>query len=80
MPDFLSDFEGVTLISNAAPPAGEESLFDDVNLQSEVGINSDNYPKLEIIEAALTAAARWTRSWTTGTPSGATHRKRSAWT
>lgn len=56
MPDFLSDFEGVTLISNAAPPAGEESLFDDVNLQSEVGISSDNYPKLEIIEAALTGS------------------------
>ena len=70
MPGFLADFEGVTLITNAAAPAGEESLFDDVNLESEVGINSDNYPKLQIIESALTGSATlddlmndWNAKW-----------------
>lgn len=71
MPAFLADFEGIDLISNNAPKAGEEDLFDNVNLQSEVGINNDDYPDCQILEAALTGSmtfdeimADWNAKWT----------------
>jgi len=32
---------------------GEESLFNEINSESEVGINNDDYPDCEILEAAL---------------------------
>lgn len=70
MPGFLADFEGVTLVSNNAPAAGEETLFDDVNLQSECGINNDDYPDCEIVECALTGSKtldqimdEWNQKW-----------------
>lgn len=70
MPDFLQDFEGITLVSNNAPAAGEEDLFDQVNLQSECGINNDDYPDQEILEAALTGSRtlddlmdEWNQKW-----------------
>ncbi len=53
LPDFLADFEGIELIPNAAAPEGEEDFFDKVNLQSEVGINNDDYPDCNIVEHAL---------------------------
>ena len=56
MPAFLADFEGVELVSNNPPPEGEEDLFDQVNLQSEVGINNDDYPECALLEAALTGS------------------------
>ena len=56
MPDFLADFQGVELVSNNPPPEGEEDLFDQVNLQSEVGINNDDYPECALLEAALTGS------------------------
>ena len=70
MPEFLQDFEGVTLVSNNAPVAGEEDLFDKVNLQSECGINNDDYPDQQILEAALTGSRtlddlmdEWNQKW-----------------
>ena len=56
MPAFLADFEGIELVSNNPPPEGEEDLFDQVNLQSEVGINNDDYPECALLEAALTGS------------------------
>ncbi len=49
----MEAFDGVTLLSNIAAPEGEEDLFDDVNNESEVGINNNDYPDCEILEAAL---------------------------
>lgn len=70
MPAFLQDFEGITLVSNNAPAAGEEDLFDKVNLQSECGINNDDYPDQQILEAALTGSQtlddlmdEWNQKW-----------------
>lgn len=70
MPSFLADFEGIELVSNNAPAEGEEDLFDNVNLQSEVGINNDDYTKCEILEAALTSSRTlddimndWNEKW-----------------
>lgn len=73
MPAFLADFEGVELVANNPAPAGEEDLFDKLNNESEVGLNSDDYPDAHIVEAALTGSetldqimddwnAKWSRA------------------
>ncbi len=71
MPDVLAGFDGVELLSNSAAPEGEEDLFDDVNNESEVGLNNSDYPDCEILEAALTGSAtldeimdEWNAKWT----------------
>lgn len=71
MPDFLADFEGIELLSNNPAPDGEEDYFDKVNLESEVGINNDDYPDCAIVEAALTGSKtlseimdEWNAKWT----------------
>lgn len=73
MPDVLSGFDGVNLLSNDAAPAGEEDLFDNLNNESEVGLNNDDYPDCEILEAALTGSQTldelmdsWNAKWTAG--------------
>src|SRR5699024_3152884 len=53
LPDALADFEGVELLPNNPAKEGEETLFDEVNNESEVGINNDDYPECELLEAAL---------------------------
>ncbi|MFR6349778.1 MAG: ABC transporter substrate-binding protein [Enterocloster aldenensis] len=53
MPDVLADFTGVELLSNSPAKEGEETFFDDVNSKSEVGIQNNDYPDCEILEAAL---------------------------
>lgn len=70
LPDTLADFEGVELLSNNPAPEGEENLFDDVNTESEVGINNDDYPDCEILEAALYGSStldelmgQWNEQW-----------------
>ncbi len=52
-PSVLEAFDGVELLSNSQAPEGEEDLFDNVNNESEVGINNNDYPDCEILEAAL---------------------------
>ncbi|MGM9593013.1 MAG: ABC transporter substrate-binding protein [Candidatus Onthomonas sp.] len=71
MPDVLEAFDGVTLMSNNPAPEGEETLFDEVNLQSECGLNNDDYPDAYIVEAALTGSQtldeimdEWNAKWT----------------
>ncbi|MCD8012811.1 MAG: extracellular solute-binding protein [Lachnospiraceae bacterium] len=70
-PDYLSEFEGVTLLSDNAALEGEETLFDDINNDSEVGINNNDYPDCEILEAALYGTYtldeimdNWNAAWT----------------
>ena len=70
MPDVLAGFDGVELLSNNAAPEGEEDLFDQVNNESECGLNNDDYPDCEILEAALTGAntfdelmGQWNAKW-----------------
>lgn len=69
-PEALADLGDLPLVSNNPPAAGEEDLFDNVNLQSEVGINNDDYPDINIIECALTGAktldeimTEWNEKW-----------------
>ena len=70
-PSVLEAFDGVTLLSNSPAPAGEEDLFDSVNNESEVGINNNDYPDCEILEAALYGSRtldeimdEWNQKWT----------------
>lgn len=53
LPDALADFEGVELLSDNPAKEGEETLFNEINSESEVGIHNDDYPDCEILEAAL---------------------------
>lgn len=70
-PSVLEAFDGVALLSNAQAPEGEEDLFDEVNNESEVGINNNDYPDCEILEAALYGTRtldeimdEWNQKWT----------------
>lgn len=53
LPDALADFEGVELLADNPAKEGEETLFNEINSESEVGINNNDYPDCEILEAAL---------------------------
>ncbi len=68
LPDSLSEFDGVELLSDNAPQKGEESLYDDLRNQSEV--LSGDYPVSEVLEAALYNSkslddlmAEWNQKW-----------------
>ncbi len=70
LPDSLSEFDGVEILSNNPSPEGEETLFDEVNNESEVGVNNNDYPDCEILEAALyktkdldTIMGEWNAKW-----------------
>lgn len=71
LPAALSDFTGVELLSNNLAPEGEEDLFDEINNESEVGINTNDYKKSEIVEGALYGTKNlddimneWNSDWT----------------
>ena len=73
MPAFLASFEGIELLANNPAPEGHEDDFDQVNLESEVGISNDDYPDLNIIECALLKNKTldeimddWNAKWTRG--------------
>jgi ABC-type sugar transport system, periplasmic component len=55
LPDVLNDFKDVQLVIDNPAKSGEESLFNNINNESEVGLNKDNNKKCEIVEAALHA-------------------------
>lgn len=70
LPDALADFEGVELLADNPAKEGEETYFNDVNNESEVGINNNDYPDCEILEAALYESATldelmdtWNEKW-----------------
>lgn len=58
-------------MANNPAPEGEEDLFDEVNNQSEVGLNNNDYPDCEILENALFQSmtlddlmGSWNEKWT----------------
>ena len=70
MPATLADFEGVELLSDTPAIEGEETLFNDVNNESEVGINNDDYPNCYLAECAMYGSktldeviAEWNQQW-----------------
>lgn len=71
LPDSLSSFQGVTLVVDNPAVAGEETLFNDLNSASEIGINSENTHVQRVAEAAMDKsetmediAADWNAKWT----------------
>lgn len=52
-PPTLVSFDGIELVIDNPSPAGEETLFNDVNIESEVGINNENTHVQRIVEAAM---------------------------
>ena len=69
LPESLSEFDGVELLSDNAPVEGEESLYDDIRNTAEV--LSGNYPVTEVLEAALYGKKdldelmkEWNQKWT----------------
>lgn len=71
LPSFLADFKDVTLLYDVAVPAGEETLGNDVNNESELGINVSGVIPKQVLEAALDGSptmeemsAQWNEVWT----------------
>ncbi|HOV40703.1 MAG TPA: ABC transporter substrate-binding protein [Oscillospiraceae bacterium] len=70
-PDTLKAFDGIELVVDTPAPEGEETLFNDLNTASELGINSSNDKKSEILEAAMNGTKtldqimdEWNQKWT----------------
>jgi len=70
-PDVYSAFEGVEFVVDSPAVAGEETLLNDVNTKSEVGINMENTHVQRVLEAAFdktetmeAIAADWNAKWT----------------
>lgn len=70
-PDTLADLADVELVVDNPAPAGEETLYNDINNGSEIGLNSNNTPKQTIVESALSGTqslddimAQWNEQWT----------------
>ena len=73
LPEALSSFEDVELIINDPAPEGEETLANDINNNSELGVNVSGYIPKEIVENAITPdgmtmddmVQEWNEKWTT---------------
>ena len=70
-PAVLDAFNGIELVVDSPALPGEETLFTDINNESELGLNVDNIPVSNILEAALTKSktldeimAEWNQKWT----------------
>lgn len=70
-PDTLKAFDGIELVVDTPALEGEETLFNDLNTASELGINSSNDKKSEILEAAMNGTKtldqimdEWNQKWT----------------
>lgn len=70
-PEVLSAFGDTELVIESPALEGEEGLFEKVNLDSEVGLNTDNIPDCEILEHALQGDMtldeimdEWNQKWT----------------
>ena len=53
-PEVLSAFDGVDLVIDNPAEPGEETFFNDLNNESEVSLNVDNYHVSQVLENALT--------------------------
>lgn len=81
-PEALADLEGVELVVNNPAPAGEENLFNDVNNDSELGINVSGAVPTEIVEEAVSGTktledmvAEWNEKWTAAQESNGIERE-----
>ncbi len=70
-PATLAAFDGIELVVDSPSLPGEETLFTDINNESEVGINTDDKGNADVLEAALTKSktfdeimAEWNAKWT----------------
>ena len=70
-PDVLSSLEGVELVVNAPAAAGEEDLWNNINNDSELGINASGAIPSGIVEAATSGTKtmeelvdEWNKKWT----------------
>jgi ABC-type glycerol-3-phosphate transport system substrate-binding protein len=69
-PAVLDAFSGIELVVDNPAPEGEETLFNDLNTKSEVGLNADNYHVQQVLEGALSGTALndiiadWNEKWT----------------
>ncbi len=70
-PEALQALEGIELVVNSPAAAGEENLFNDVNNDSELGINVSGAVPTQIVEEAVSGnktmeelAAEWNEKWT----------------
>lgn len=52
-PELYQAFDGVSFVVDNPAPAGEETLFNDMNTESEVGITKENKHVQDIVEAAF---------------------------
>ncbi len=70
-PDMYSAFDGCTVVADQPAVAGEETLLNDMNSESELSFNAGGDAKVqEIVEAAATGSktfddlmAEWTQKW-----------------
>ena len=70
-PDMYSAFDGCTVLNDQPALAGEETLLNDMNAESELSINAGGNAKIQrIVEAAATGSetlddimADWTTAW-----------------
>ena len=70
LPAAFTAFEGVQLLVNYPAPEGEETLYDDVNNESELGLNSSGYIPKEVLQAAVSKDKKmedmvkeWNEKW-----------------
>ena len=63
--------EGIPLVMDNPAPEGEEDLYNNINTESELGINVANEPIPGIVQDALTGARtldeimdEWNQKWT----------------
>jgi len=71
LPATLSAFDGIALVADNPALKGEEDLFTNINVESEVGLNMDNRHVISIVESALkknptldNLVAGWNANWT----------------
>lgn len=69
-PPTLASFDGIQLVIDNPAPVGEETLFNEVNTESEVGINMENTHVQRVVEAAMDQSetmndivADWNAKW-----------------
>ena len=71
LPEVLASFDGVELVVDNSAPEGEETLFGDVNNDSELGINVSGAIPKQIVEEATSGTKtmkemsdEWNAAWT----------------
>lgn len=71
LPEILADFGDTELLTDSPAAEGDETLLQEVNDESEVGINNNDYPDCEIVECALYGTktldeimGEWNEKWT----------------